>query len=106
MSMPQAVAVGFVLFSLVMLVLMALLFRTRKDGPRKFLLLSAAVYITGTVLIAVLYFFRPATRIDFLVLSESLILVIHASGIGLILFVAEKFRKASLPDDRETPIKR
>jgi hypothetical protein len=97
MNAPQIISTSFLAFS-VLLLIAGIVFLPRKiPNMRKYLLISLALYISGTLLITVIAFVRTTVPDQLIWLCEVFVLGIFAVSSGMIVYIAKKFAEGNTP---------
>jgi len=97
MSTPQTVALCFLIFSVLLLIAGIALIPRKIPHMRKYLLISLALYISGTLLIFVIAFVRAAVPDLFIWLCEVFVFGIISVSSGMIVYIAKKFAEGNTP---------
>lgn len=97
MSHVQVVSIFFFIFSILLFFLFLFLGRDKKETilPKHFLLLSWGVYISGTLLIMVLSFWKSEIGLPLIVICEILVLFIAGGSIGLMHSLSRGLKAAA-----------
>jgi heme/copper-type cytochrome/quinol oxidase subunit 3 len=97
MNVPQIISLCFLIFSVLLLLAGILWIPGKLPHLRKYLLISTALYISGTLLIAIIAFVRTAVPDLFIWLCEAFVFGIFAISSGMIVYIAKKFAEGNTP---------
>lgn len=97
MNSPQIISLCFLLFSVLLLIAGIVFLPKNTPHMRKYLLISLILYISGTLLIAVIAFVRTVVPDLFLWLCEAFVFGIFAVSSGMIVYIAKKFAEGNIP---------
>ena len=97
MSIPQIIALCFLIFSVLLLLAGIIFLPKRVPHLRKYLLISCALYISGTLLITLIAFVKTTVPDLLIWLCEIFTFGIFAVSSGMIVFIAKKFAEGNPP---------
>ena len=97
MNTPQIISLSFLLFSVLLLIAGIVFIPGRTLHLRKYLLISCALYISGTLLISAIAFVKEAIPDLFIWLCEAFVFGIFIASSGMIVFIAKKFAEGNTP---------
>jgi len=96
-NVPQIISTCFLVFSVLLLIAGIVFIPRKNSNMRKYLLISLALYISGTLLTAVIAFVRTAIPDLFIWLCEVFVFGIFAVSSGMIVYIAKKFAEGNTP---------